>query len=55
MEGLETDHRRITAEGWSYRMNSRGWVIYRNPNNGRWYTRQEALAIIDSQPRQASA
>ena len=36
---VETDHRKITAAGWSYRTNERGWTIYREPQTGRWYTR----------------
>jgi len=27
-------------------MNDRGWVIYRHPQTGRWYTRTDAMAII---------
>jgi hypothetical protein len=35
-------------------MNSRGWVIYRNPENGRWHTREEAVAILDREHAMAS-
>ncbi len=55
MSLLTTDHQLITDEGWAYRMNSRGWVIYRNPVDGRWYTRQEAIAIIGTQRVPATA
>ncbi len=55
MPGFDTDHRRITAAGWAYRMNARGWVIYRNPANGRWYTRQEAAAIVEGDRLQKSS
>lgn len=40
-------HHRITAGGWSYRTNRRGWIIYRDPKTGSWHTRAEALAIVD--------
>jgi len=50
---VTSDHQLITDEGWAYRMNSRGWVIYRNPVDGLWYTRQDALAIIARERVQA--
>ena len=34
--------------GWGYRMNDRGWVIYRHPQTGRWHTRPEATAIVET-------
>jgi len=40
------EHQELTDAGWSYRMNDRGWVIYRHPQTGRWYTRTDAMAII---------
>ena len=50
MSRLKSDHDRITAEGWVYRTNERGWTIYRDPATSRWHTRAEALAIIEGQP-----
>jgi hypothetical protein len=41
-----TEHETITAAGWTYRMNERGWVIYRDPRTGTWYTRSDAMAIV---------
>ena len=41
-----TEHETITAAGWAYRMNDRGWVIYRDPETGTWYTRLDAMAIV---------
>ncbi|HYW48091.1 MAG TPA: hypothetical protein VE959_34830 [Bryobacteraceae bacterium] len=29
-------------------MNDRGWVIYRHPQTGRWHTRAEAMAIVET-------
>ena len=55
MEDFMPDHRRIADQGWAYRMNAQGWVIYRNPTDGRWYTRQEAIAIIANERMQTSA
>jgi hypothetical protein len=39
------EHRNLTGAGWSYRTNDRGWIIYRDPQSGRWHTLQEALRI----------
>jgi len=39
----KSDHAKITAAGWSYRTNERGWMIYREPHTGRWHTRDEAI------------
>ena len=47
MSLVPLDHNRIATAGWAYRTNTRGWVIYRNPETGRWHTRVEALQIID--------
>jgi hypothetical protein len=41
-----TEHEMITGAGWTYRMNERGWVIYRDPETGIWYTRSDAMAIV---------
>jgi hypothetical protein len=38
-------HRMLTGAGWSYRSNDRGWIIYRDPQTGRWYTLSEALSV----------
>lgn len=54
MSRVKSDHDRITAEGWVYRTNERGWTIYRDPSTQRWCTRAEALAIIDGQPVSAT-
>jgi hypothetical protein len=42
-----SDHRRLMDAGWSYRMNERGWIIYRAYSTGRWYILQDGLAILD--------
>ena len=47
MAHLDSEHCRITAAGWSYRRNDRGWVIYRDPQTGLWHTRADAIAIIE--------
>jgi hypothetical protein len=49
MASLESAHGRITAAGWCYRNNDRGWIIYRDPETGRWHTRAEAIAIVDAE------
>jgi hypothetical protein len=43
----ENEHRKLTKRGWTYRMNDRGWVIYRHPQTGRWHTLREAAALLD--------
>jgi len=48
MSGIENEHRELTGAGWGYRMNERGWVIYHHPHTGRWYTRPEATAIVET-------
>ena len=54
-----TAHEMITSAGWTYRMNERGWVIYREPNTGTWYTRADALvalgATLDPEPAATEA
>ena len=47
MYSVKNVHRELTTAGWSYRMNDRGWVIYRHPRTGRWHTRAEAEAIAE--------
>ena len=47
MENFDTDHRKLTAAGWSYRMNDRGWLIYRDPQSGNWLAASEAIAIVE--------
>jgi hypothetical protein len=47
MADFGTSHRRLTAAGWSYRMNNRGWLIYRDPQTGQWYAGSEAIAVIE--------
>jgi hypothetical protein len=42
------EHRELIMAGWGYRMNDRGWVIYRHPQTGRWHTRPEATAIVET-------
>jgi hypothetical protein len=44
----ENEHRRLTSAGWSYRMNERGWVIYRHPQTGRWHTLREAMSLLEA-------
>lgn len=39
----QSDHHKIVAAGWTYRTNERGWTIYREPQTGRWHTRDEAI------------
>ncbi len=43
-----TEHHRITAAGWVYRTNDRGWVIYRDPQTGAWHTHSEAILIVQA-------
>ena len=44
-----SDHWKIiSVAGWSYRTNDRGWIIYRDPQTGRWHTCAEAMAIIEA-------
>ena len=44
-----SDHWKIiSVAGWSYRTNDRGWIIYREPQTGRWHTCAEAMAIIEA-------
>ena len=45
-----TEHHAIMSAGWSYRMNDRGWIIYRNPKTGSWHTRLDAIAILGESP-----
>jgi len=42
------EHQRITAAGWPYRTNSRGWVIYQDPQTGLWHTHSEAISMIQA-------
>jgi len=42
---VAAEHRDLTWAGWSFRSNDRGWIIYRDPQSGRWHTLQEALDI----------
>jgi len=42
------EHRMLTGAGWSYRSNDRGWIIYRDPQTGRWHTLSEALSVMRS-------
>ena len=51
MHGIKCDHKIITAAGWTYRTNDRGWTIYCDPYTRRWHTRGEALTIIGSPSR----
>ena len=46
---MKSPHQELAEAGWSYRMNERGWVIYRHPQTGRWHTRPEAMAIIEAE------
>ena len=48
MATIDTDHQKLTAAGWSYRNNDRGWTIYRDPQTGRWHTTTQAIAIFQS-------
>jgi hypothetical protein len=44
-----SDHWKIiSVAGWSYRINDRGWIIYRDPQTGRWHTCAEAMTIIEA-------
>jgi hypothetical protein len=53
---LTGDHRRLVDAGWSYcRNEERGWIVYRNPNTGKWYSRQDALVILDENPSSLAA
>jgi hypothetical protein len=46
VSSMKNVHRELTVAGWGYRMNDRGWVIYRHPQTRRWHTRSEATAIV---------
>ncbi|MGO9259577.1 MAG: hypothetical protein ACLQU1_25180 [Bryobacteraceae bacterium] len=48
MPRVENEHRKLTSAGWSYRMNERGWVIYRHPQTDRWHTLREAMALLEA-------
>ena len=42
-------HQQITEAGWVYRMNDRrGWVIYKDPQSGKWHTHSEAIFIVQA-------
>jgi hypothetical protein len=43
-----SEHQWITVAGWGYRTNSRGWVIYQDPQTGLWHTRPDAIFIIQA-------
>jgi hypothetical protein len=32
------EYRMLTGAGSSYRSDQRGWIIYRDPQTGRWHT-----------------
>lgn len=49
-----SEHRMLTGAGWSYRSNDRGWIIYRDPQTGRWHTLSEALNFMRSPMRVAA-
>lgn len=42
------EHRMLTGAGWSHRSNERGWIIYRDPQTGRWHTLNGALSVLRS-------
>jgi hypothetical protein len=50
-----TEHSRLTAAGWSYRLNERGRVIYRDPVTAEWHLAAEAMAILDGRPAARAA
>jgi hypothetical protein len=56
MADFDTTHRRLTAAGWSYRTNNQGWLIYRDPQTGRWHAGCEAIDILEGKalPRAAA-
>lgn len=43
-----SEHQRITNAGWAYRTNERGWVIYKDPQTGKWHTRSEAISMVQA-------
>ncbi len=43
---MDSEHDRITAAGWPYHLNQRGLTIYREPQTGHWYTRDEAISKL---------
>jgi hypothetical protein len=51
---VRTEHQIITAAGWAYRANDRGWMIYRDPQTGLWYTRSGAIEILENEERNQS-
>jgi hypothetical protein len=46
---MSIEHHRITAAGWSYRSDSRGWMVYKDPQTRLWHTHSEAISIIQAQ------
>ncbi len=46
-----TGHQTIMAAGWTYRANHRGWMIYRDAQTGVWYTRSDAIEILENEER----
>jgi hypothetical protein len=43
-----SDYRRITADGWTYRTNGRGWEIYLDPQTRLWQTQSQAISVIQA-------
>jgi hypothetical protein len=42
---MADEHSKLTRAGWSYRTNDRGWIIYRDPQSGRWHALEDAVSI----------
>lgn len=42
------EHDQITAAGWAFRTNYRGWVIYREPRTGLWHTREQVIRKLNA-------
>ena len=43
-----SEHQQITYAGWAYRTNDWGWVIYKDPQTGKWHTNSEAILIVEA-------
>jgi hypothetical protein len=48
---MKDEHRKLTSGGWYFRTDH-GWVIYSDPQTGRWYTLKDALKIFSGSPQQ---
>ncbi len=45
----------MVEAGWSYRVNERGWIIYKDPETNLWHPRVEAIAILEERSKEMVA